>query len=66
MIVIFIMLLRTGSGLKLIPHKLVDGSIQFEGYEKSANKHLFTFKIDMSSETGNHLLKTSDETNEVE
>ena len=44
MLCVFIMLLRTGSGLVLLPHRLNDGTIQYEGYTKE-NKHLFTFKI---------------------
>ena len=36
------MLIRTGTGLKLIPHRLNNNHIQFEGYDRH-NKHLFTF-----------------------
>ena len=48
---VFIMLLRTGSGLVLLPHRLCDGSIQYEGYTKD-NKHLFTFKISFGPPQG--------------
>ena len=34
LITIYYMLLQTGSGLRLVPHKLVNGNIQFEGYDK--------------------------------
>lgn len=41
-LVVFLMLIRTGSGLKMISHKLESGEIQYEGYDQN-NKHLFTF-----------------------
>ena len=41
---VYIMLQRMGSGLKLVPHKLLCGSIQYEGYDKD-NQHLFTFTL---------------------
>ena len=39
------MLLKTGSGLNLIPHTLNNGDLIFEGYDKDM-KHLFTFSLD--------------------
>ena len=41
---VFAVLAKTGQGLKLVPHKLVDNRIQYEGYD-SNNKHLFTFTL---------------------
>lgn len=41
-LIVFVMLLRTGNGLKMVTHRLQDGSIQYEGYDKN-EKHLFTF-----------------------
>jgi len=43
-VAIYFMLLRTGSGLKLVPHKLKNNWLQFEGYD-SSGKHLFTFTL---------------------
>ena len=45
---VFIMMLRTGTGLVLVPHNLNDGQIQYEGYTKE-NKHLFTLKLNLES-----------------
>ena len=45
---IFVLLLKMGHGLRLIPHKLNNGAIQFEGYD-SNNKHLFTFVLNDDS-----------------
>ena len=44
-IIDFSVLIRMGSGLKLVPHKLTNNQIQFEGYDKDG-KHLFTFIVD--------------------
>ena len=38
------MIIRTGSGLHLVPHKLIDNSIQYEGYDNN-KRHLFTFTV---------------------
>ena len=43
-ITIYWLLEHTGSGLKLISHRLNDGSMQFEGEDRTG-KHLFTFRI---------------------
>lgn len=53
-ITIYWLLEHTGSGLKLMSHRLNDGSMQFEG-EDRAGKHLFTFKI--ASNESDALLK---------
>ena len=45
------MLQRTGSGLHLVPHKLNNNEIQFEGYDKDM-KHLFTFRLANHEENG--------------
>ena len=38
------MIKKTGSGLTLVPHKLNNGTIQFEGYDED-KQHLFTFTL---------------------
>jgi hypothetical protein len=43
-VTVFTMLLRMGSGLHLVPHKLTNNQIQYEGYDKDG-KHLFTFTM---------------------
>ena len=48
-ITIYWVLEHTGSGLKLMSHRLNDGSMQFEGEDRTG-KHLFTFRI-ASNET---------------
>ena len=47
---VFVMMLRTGTGLVLVPHNLNNGQIQYEGYTKE-NKHLFTLKLNLESKT---------------
>lgn len=39
---IFVMLMRTGSGLRLVAHNLQNMATQYEGYDRNG-KHLFTF-----------------------
>ena len=43
-VAVFVMLLKTGTDLKLVSHRLNNGKLQFEGYSKD-NKHLFTFVV---------------------
>ena len=43
-VTVFVMIIRTGSGLHLVPHKLIDNSIQYEGYDNN-KRHLFTFTV---------------------
>jgi len=43
-VAIFYVLVKTGSGLQLVPHKLKNNWMQFEGYD-SQGKHLFTFTL---------------------
>ena len=57
---VFIMMLRTGTGLVLVPHNLNDGQIQYEGYTKE-NKHLFTLKLNLESNTMLGMTRTRSE-----
>ena len=41
---VFVLLVKTGTELKLVSHRLNNGKMQFEGYSKD-NKHLFTFVV---------------------
>ena len=50
-VTVYVMLQRTGSGLHLVPHKLNNNEIQFEGYDKDM-KHLFTFRLANHDENG--------------
>ena len=44
----FIMMVRSGSGLILVPHQLNNGQIQYEGFTKEDKpRHLFTFKLNL-------------------
>ena len=38
------MLLTTGTGLNLVSHRLINGQMQYEGYDNK-QKHLFTFTV---------------------
>lgn len=43
-LIVFLMLIRTGCGLKIHSHQLNNGAMQYEGYDHN-NKHLFTFTV---------------------
>ena len=51
-VTLYIILQKTGSGLHMVPHKLNNNEIQFEGYDKDM-KHLFTFRLADRNEEGN-------------
>lgn len=54
-VAIFILLIKTGSGLKLVPHKLKNNWLQFEGYD-SQGKHLFTFTLNEYQTTATQIV----------
>ena len=58
-VTLYIILQKTGSGLHLVPHKLNNNEIQFEGYDKDM-KHLFTFRLaDQYGEDGSPYVRRS-------
>ena len=64
-VTVYYMLVKSGSGLRLVPHKLLSGKIQFEGYDKD-NQHLFTFTLANESEedtADGQIVKTTRRTN---